>query len=147
MTSVFRDAQDNISTGTFAARVSFHTRELRGLVWGAVREHFCKIAGNYQWSSFRRFDMRADFRFPHTTIFLMSIILAGVILAIEKAKSIQVKYGAGSMSVWPALPWSLGLMLLLVCVTVAVFWGVLFALRRTGVHRLEKLESGSNTAK
>jgi hypothetical protein len=147
MTSVFRDALKSIRTATFAARISFRTRELEGLLWGATREHLRNISGDYQWVLFRRFDMRPEFRFPHSTIFLMSVILAGVVLAIEKAKGIQVKYGAGSTSVWPALPWSLGLMLLLACAIVAVLWGILFALRRTGVHRLANLQSGPNSGK
>jgi len=86
--------------------------------------------------------MRPEFRFPRSTVFLMLVILACVVVSLEKAKSIQLKYGAGAslMSVWPALPWALALMLLFVAAIVLVVWGILFALQRTGVHRLANLK-------
>ena len=86
--------------------------------------------------------MRPEFRFPRSTVFLMLVILACVVVSLEKAKSIQLKYGAGAslMSVWPALPWALALMLLIVAATVVIVWGILFALQRTGVHRLANLQ-------
>jgi hypothetical protein len=144
MISVFRDAQADVSDGGFGERTSFRAHETWGLLAGAVQEHIRIISGSDQLISFTRFDMRPEFRFPRSTVFLMSIIFAGVILAMEKANTIQVKYGAGSGSIWPSLPWFLGLTLLSTCATVMVVWGILFALGRTGAHRLANIQPGTN---
>jgi hypothetical protein len=144
MVTVFRDAHADVSVGSVKERISFRVRETLGLLAGAVREHIRIISGSYQLISFTRFDMRPEFRFPRSAVFLMSIIFAGVILAMEKANSIQVKYGAGSGSIWPSLPWFLGLTLLFTCAAAMVGWGILFALGRTGVHRLANIQAGPN---
>ena len=86
--------------------------------------------------------MQPQFRFPRSTVFLMCVILAGVLLAIEKAKTIQVKYGPQEvMAVWNSLPWFLFIFPALACATVAAVWGLLFALRRTGMHRLDRMRT------
>ena len=139
MTAVFLEAQRDTEGAGFTIRAIFSVSEISGLLSGALRGHFRRIFGFNNWISFRRFDMRPQFRFPRSTVFLMCVILAGVVLAIEKAKAIQIKYGVAQMSIWPALPWSLVLMLALVCVTVAAAWGILFAMRCTGMHRLDDL--------
>ncbi len=144
MIPVFRDAQADVSDGSFGERISFRARETWGLLAGPVHEHIRITSGSYQLISFTRFNMRPEFRFPRSTVFLMSIIFAGVILAMEKANTIQVKYGAGSGSIWPSLPWFLGLTLLFTCATVMVVWGILFALGRTGAHRLANIQPGPN---
>jgi hypothetical protein len=143
MTFVFCQAQKAVRSEGLAARASFCAREIAGLLFGALREHFRSIADSYDCIPFTRFDMHPEFRFPRSTLFLMLVILAGVVLAIQKAKSIQLKYGAGAnlMSVWPVLPWSLAFMLVLVCATVAIIWAILFALRRTGMHRIAKVQT------
>jgi hypothetical protein len=144
MISVFRDAQADVNDGSFGERISFRADEAWGLLAGAVQEHIRIIGGRYQLISFTRFNMRPEFRFPRSTVFLMSIIFAGVILAMEKAHTIQVKYAAGVGSIWPSLPWFLGLALLLTCVTAMLVWGILFALGRTGTHRLANIQPGTN---
>jgi hypothetical protein len=144
MVTVFRDAHADISDGSFGERISFRAHETWGLLAGAVREHIRIISGSYQLTSFTRFDMRPEFRFPRSTVFLMSIIFGGVILAMEKANTIQVKYAAGAGSIWPSLPWFLGLTLLFTCAAAMVGWGILFALGRTGVHRLANIQAGPN---
>jgi hypothetical protein len=144
MISVFRDAQADVSDGSFGERMSFRAHETWGLLAGAVQEQLRFISGSYQLISFTRFNMRPEFRFPRSTVFLMSIIFTGLILAMEKANTIQVKYGAGSGSIWPSLPWFLGLTLLVTCVTAMIVWGILFALGRTGAHRLANLQPGTN---
>ena len=88
--------------------------------------------------------MRPSFRFPRSTVFLMSIILFGVVLAIEKAKIIvRIKSGlpAAGASVWDPMLWSLIFAIALVLIAVIAGWGVLFALRRTGVQRLAELDT------
>lgn len=144
MISVFRDAQAEVSAGSLVKRISFRARESGGLLAGALQEHFRMLGGHYPLISLRRFTMRPEFRFPRSTIFLMSIIFAGVILAMEKANSIMVKYAAGVGSIWPSLPWFLGFTLLFTCAAALAVWGVLFALRRTGVHRLASIQPARN---
>ena len=144
MLTVFRDTQSDISAGSIAERICFRVRETCGLVAGAVHEHIRVVNGGYQSISFTRFDMRTEFRFPRSTVFLMSIIFGGVILAMEKANTIQVKYGEGAGSIWPSLPGFLVLMFLFTCVMCAARLGILFALRRTGAHRLENIRPGSS---
>jgi hypothetical protein len=145
MVCVFRDAQADVLAGGFRERICFPVRETCGLLGGAVQEHIRAVTGRYPLISFTRFNMRAEFRFPRSTVFLMSIIFAGVIVAMEKANTIQVKYGEGSTSIWPSLPWFLGLMLLFTCVMCAARLGILFALRRTGAHRLADIQTGANS--
>jgi archaellum biogenesis protein FlaJ (TadC family) len=143
MISVFRDAQAEASAGSFGGRISFRIRESLGLLAGALQEHIRIMSGSYTSISFTRFNMRPEFRFPRSTVFLMSIIFVGVILVMEKANTIQVKYADGVGSIWPSLPWFLGLTILFTCVTVIAVCGILFALGRSGVHRLMKLQPGT----
>jgi hypothetical protein len=144
MMSVFRDAQADVRHGRFRECISFGARETWGLLAGALHEHIRIMSGSYQLISCTRFNMRPEYRFPRSTVFLMSIIFAGVILAMEKANTIQVKYGAGSGSIWPSLPWFLGLTLLFTWATGMVVWGILFALGRSGAHRLANIQPGTN---
>ena len=137
MICVFRDALRDASTQRFDARVSFRVREIWGLLAGAAQEHAHRINGSYSLFSFTRFNMRPQFRFPKSTVVLMSLILAAVLVAMEKAKSIQIKY-AGEAG--PSLPGMLVLILLCTFATGVVVWGVLFALRRTGSHRLANIQ-------
>ena len=86
--------------------------------------------------------MRPQFRFPRSTVFLMCVILAGVVLAIDKAKQIvQMKQGhpLGTVAAWDPMLGSLLFALALVLIAVAAAWGVLFALHRTGMHRLSNV--------
>lgn len=135
MRFVFRNARSDLPQA-LAAKISFYRREFCGLLSGALSAHLDRLFGPT--IPFRRFDMQPQFRFPRSTVFLMWVILAGVLLTIEKAKAIQVKYGPEEvMAVWNSLPWFLFLFPALACAAVVAVWGVLFALRRTGMHRLD----------
>ena len=145
MVWVFSQGQSEVNERGIAARGIFCVREIGGLLSGAATAHLRKLFGFNNWLPFRRFDMRPGFRFPRSTVFLMCVILAGVALAIEKAKTIQVKYGPQEvMAVWNSLPWFLLLFPALACMAVAAVWGILFALRRTGVHRLDDVQTWSS---
>ena len=86
--------------------------------------------------------MRPEFRFPRSAVFLMWVILGGVFLTIAEAKKIAVLYGpAETKSVWSMLPWFPVVVVLSVFGAVSIGWFVLFALRRTGVQRLENLDA------
>jgi hypothetical protein len=142
MISVFLQAYCAAKNSKTTARVVFSAREAAGLLHGALREQSRSILGPNNWISLRRFNMRVEFRFPRSTVFLMSAILAGVLLTIEKARGIQLKYGSPSdVSMWPGLPWTFLIMLLMVSATAVIVWGVLYVLHRTGVHRLANLQT------
>jgi hypothetical protein len=140
MTRVFTQASEEAHKKRLAGRLLFFTREISGVIGGALRQRFF---GGWGWNSSRRFDM--EFRFPRSTIFLMWVILAGVLLAIEKAKVIAMPYGPTHMrSAWSMLPWFIVLTVVVVSGAGATVWGILFALRRTGMHRLENLDTAPN---
>lgn len=139
MVTVFRDARRDVSSQGPAKRIAFYAGEIQGLLAGALREHVAMLGGSYRPISFRRFDMRPEFRFPRSTVVLMLIIFGGVVLAMKNADTIMVAHGGADWSIWPSLPWFLvGAFVLMGALAVAVL-SVLFALKRTGAHRLENL--------
>jgi len=140
MIAVFRDAQSDVRPKSFRERISFGTRETLGLLGGAVQEHFRIFSGRSPMISFTRFDMRPEFRFPRSTVVLMSVIFGGVMFAMKEASAIQAKYGSASDSMWRTFPGFAGLTVVLALVTVAIVWAILFALGRTGVHRLANIQ-------
>jgi hypothetical protein len=87
MTTVFRQAQDATRSETLVTRALFYAREIPGLLSGVLQEHFRRVAGSYDWISLRRFDMRPEFRFPRSTVFLMLVILACVVVSLEWVSS------------------------------------------------------------
>ena len=142
MQCVFRQAQAARSIVPLLNRVTFCTRELVGLLSGAAQAHFLSLFGMDDWLRLRRFNMRPQYRFPRSTVFLMCVILAGVVLAIEKAKTIvQMKEGLPpeTMAVWHPLFWLYPFTLVLA--VVSAIWGILFALRRSGMHRLDRAQT------
>lgn len=86
--------------------------------------------------------MRSEFRFPKTTAVLMTIILAGVAMIIKKGEAIEASWRSGQPPLGPIEPVHStllgGIAVLFVCFYAAglIGWGILFALRRSGVHRL-----------
>lgn len=138
MASVFSRARQTVKHG-FLPRAKFWHREVAGLLCGAAREHFLSFTGSYDWNSSRRLNMR---RFPRSTIVLMIVILIGVALTMEKARAVQVKYdGFSSTTVWDTFPgfftFGFGVMLL----AAITAWAILFALRRSGMHRLSNVQT------
>jgi hypothetical protein len=82
--------------------------------------------------------MHRQFRFPRSTVFLMCVILAGVTFAIDKAQHIQADRTGAQLRTETAAP--LVLTFIIVYIAAAAAWGILFALRRTGMHRLDKVQ-------
>jgi len=91
--------------------------------------------------------MHSEFRFPKSTAALMIVILAAVVMAIEKATAI-------ARSQWPTsntplgpihptgftfLPTMAVIFAIAACAGTAG-WLVLFALHRSGVHRLSQFD-------
>ncbi len=83
--------------------------------------------------------MHPQFRFPRSTVALMLVILAGVVLAIGEASSVA---GDTLGLAWRSLVSVLVFMLLIMCTAAAVVCGILHTLRRSGVRRLENINSG-----
>jgi hypothetical protein len=142
MALVFSQAQGDTREKNFVDRWSFYLREISGVLTGALRQH---LFGPSDWNGIRRFDMRSEFRFPRSTVFLMCVILAGVELAIHEAMNIvQMKEGFPPVTTAAWLFHALlGLLsaVVLLLVGVAAVWGILFALQRTGMHRLGNVQT------
>jgi hypothetical protein len=83
-------------------------------------------------------------RFPTSTITLMIVILAGVVLTIENAHTVQLKYQPGAISVWDTMPGFFTVCFGLVFAIAAAVWAILFALHRSGVHRLDNVQTWSD---
>lgn len=144
MMAVLRQAQHDVRNASLAARSSFYIREISGLLYGAVREHFGSFAGCYPADLLlsRRINMRSQFRFPRSTAALMAVILAVVLLTIEKAKGIQLTYsaaGSNVMTMWSVLPSAILQMFLLVAIAAVIGWLIMFALGRSGMQRLSNM--------
>jgi hypothetical protein len=148
MTAVFRDVDADARRGGSMATAKFYVREAGGVLGGAMTERVRQRFGSYPSPIFpRRFTMRPGFRFPKSTSFLMTVILAGIVLAIDKAEAIR---NALPANIQPAGPmWdphvniltTMALTFLLVDFAAAAAWVVLFTLRRSGVHRLAEMPS------
>jgi len=127
-----------------APRSALVFREIVGLLGGALSEHVRALSGRDGRLSLPiwRFNMQASFRFPKSTPALMMIILAGVIVAIEKARAIQASLpdvnppiGAIHPIQHTFLPGVVKLVLFFYAIGV-VGWAIVYALRRSGIHRL-----------
>jgi hypothetical protein len=142
MQCVFMQAQAECCTAPWLRRATFCARELVSLLSGAAQARLLSLFGNDKWLRLRRFNMRPQYRFPHSTVFLMCVILAGVVLAIEKAKTIvQMKEGVppATAAVWHPMFWLYPLAVILAI--VGAVWGIMFAMRRTGMHRLDRAQT------
>jgi len=143
MLGVIREAELEIKEGA-VSRAVFLLREVAGLLNGALQEHWRSVVGSHPsmslWSS-TRFTMRSGFRFPKSTAALMAIILAGVVLTLEKARSIVASAGEPD---YPDLFAGVVVVFLAACVLAVAAWAALFAMRRSGVHRLADVAGTSD---
>jgi hypothetical protein len=151
MAGVFSNLRKDVRNKTqgmgLLPRGKFFLREFAGLLYGALQEHSRSITGsNLLPSSSRRFTMRSEFRFPKATPVLMIIILAGVILTIEKATAIEESLPhAYPQQLPPIQPEhftffpAMAVIFLSAYAVAVIGWAVLFALRRSGVHRLSEM--------
>jgi hypothetical protein len=135
----------------FLARGIVCMREVAGLLIGASREHMRAFTAGHVWLPFsvRRFAMRNEFRFPKLTPVLMMIILAGVVLAIDKGEAIQASLPHVNPQIGPIQPVqhaflpAVALFFAFFYAVGLIGWAILFALRRSGVHRLADMSSES----
>lgn len=148
MVAVLRERWTELQTNGVVMRSVFWTREIGGLLCGAIQEH-TRVLGDLnprvEFPLRRRLGMRSEFRFPKATGWLMVVIVGAVVMAIEKAKAISDSLPSTDQFVGPIQPekfttvWTFAAVLAGACVTGAIGWAVLFALRRSGIQRLSEL--------
>jgi hypothetical protein len=146
MLALFRELQAETATKGIIAESVFYVRETSGVVAGALREHWRVLSSDSFWLLFptRRSTMRTEFRFPKTTAVLMTIILAGVVLAIRRGEAIQRSLPYANPPVGPIHPVHSTLLpgvvfgLAFFYAAGLIGWAILFAMRRSGVHRLDE---------
>jgi hypothetical protein len=143
---------ENQKKGALALFLS-SARETGGLLYGAAREHFYTITGSHGSGMFslrRRLAMRSEFRFPKATVALMVIILAAVLFTIEKARAISISIPHANPPVGPIHPTQAMIVQALLATLIwaigagAIGWGILFALRRSGVHRISEMSASAD---
>ncbi len=150
MIAVFGAMQAETASRGVLARSVFFVREAAGVMTGALLEHWRALGGDPIWPTFpiRRFTMRTEFRFPKATAVLMTIILAGVMVAIKRGEAIVASVPHVSQPVGTIHPvhsvFLGGIMLTLAFFYAAgmIGWAILFAMRRSGVHRLAETSAG-----
>ena len=147
MVGVFEDRRAEVASKSRFARGVLLAREATGVVGGAFQERWRTLGGDGfdLWVPTRRFTMRTEFRFPKTTAVLMTIILGGVVMAIKKGETISSSHVNPPIG---PLPPTHSVLLGGIFLTLAFFYGVgligwtiLFAMRRSGVHRLAETSS------
>ena len=143
MRFVFHEAKENQEEQGRTARALFWCREIGGMLAGALREHVRELTGQ-DCISFRRFNMRREYRFPKSTAFFMCASLAVVIIAIIRGTQIEISHGIpASFLVWPSLLWTVMAMVIVASAVVGVVLAVLASMQRSGSQRLENLQSWS----
>lgn len=144
MLAVFVDARADVAKKKLLAQTVFVMREILGLIGGACGEHLRCVLGpdsGFPLSE-RSFVMRNGFRFPKTTAVLMILILCGVVVAIKKGEEIAMSLPHVNPPVGPIQPVHSTLFAPFVVLSIVFYglglagWAILFALRRSGVHRL-----------
>ena len=151
MLAILAEERNENAGSKLVTRVKLFLRETAGLLIGATREHLRALTGiNRELSMVTgRFVMRNGFRFPKSTIVFMALILACVLTAIKRGEDIR----ASVPNVDPPLPLHIqpvhsillgGIPLFFAFFYAAglIGWVILFALRRSGVHRLAGVSTG-----
>jgi len=142
MAWVFQQAQSDICRESGSAFVIFLARELQGVLSGAVRERARGLFDSHSPAPWKGGSMESKFRFPRATLVLMLLSLLAVVLSLEEARVVELHYGnnIGMPPEWPMLLWIFGRILLIALAVAAIIFGIFFALRRSGIHRLEELK-------
>jgi hypothetical protein len=106
MLGVLIEVHSDVQRKSSPARAISCAREAAGLLRGALREHARAIffPEGFRFDPQRRLTMRSEYKFPKATVGLMTVILAVVMVAIEKAKAISESVPASSTSVGPIQP-------------------------------------------
>jgi hypothetical protein len=146
MLAVINEGHADARRTGLIATAAFCAREVGGLLSGAFAEHIRASFGFQSWPApSRRFVMRPEFRFPKATPVLMALILGGVVLAIEKARAIVFSLPHTNPPIAPIRPAEFTFFPTILLMFVFFYalgflgWAVMFALRRSGVHRLTNI--------
>jgi hypothetical protein len=146
MLAGFLEAKKETWAKGIAARAAFCAREVEGLLRGALQERLRVATGSDFLESFhvRRFVMRSEYKFPKATALLMAIILAIVVITIEKAKALSaaLPHTGPQLPPIPAAQLTIIPTLLVVLVAAGVAgalgWAILFAMRRSGIQQFSE---------
>ena len=94
MLTVLAEEGSGGSNRRVMARIRLFAREASGLLLGAAREHLRALVEIHDGLALAtgRFEMRNGFRFPKSTILFMTLILAGVLLAIKRGEDIAASF-------------------------------------------------------
>lgn len=152
MLAVFVEVGADTAKKRFLAQTNFVAREVFGLVVSALGEHVHGVLGRdsrFPFQTFplptRSFVMRNGFRFPKTTALLMTLIFCGVVLAIKRGEEIANSLPLVNPPIVPIQPVHSMLLPSIAFFVIFFFaagllgWAFLFALRRSGVHRLAQM--------
>ena len=91
--------------------------------------------------------MKSEFRFPKTTWILMTIILAGVVSAIEKGEAISASVPGPGPAIPPihsgphTLVYGIAELFAAIYAIGLLAWGILFVLRRSEAEHIGGIES------
>jgi hypothetical protein len=151
MLAVYGDMRMKAVAKGLRARTAFYIRETAGVLSGALQEHWRALGCDPAWFLLpvRRLTMRSQFRFPKMTPVLMTIILAGVISAIQRGEAISYYFPNVTKTTAPLGPLHSNLLpgvifgLAIFYIAGMIGWVILFAMRRSGVHRLDETLSQS----
>lgn len=147
MLSVLEEVHQGVRGTSLWTRMALPLRESAGLLYGALLQQYRAITGSHPENLFppRRVAMRSEFRFPKATPILMTLILLAILMAIDKARSIQFSGPYPSPTVGPikqaeftVLP-TLAIVLVAAAAAGLIGWAIIFALRRSGTHRLSEV--------
>ena len=141
MLSLFNQLQCENRIHTRLQRGIFYVREIAGVLRGAAGERCRALRGEDMGLFEGGFMMRDGFRFPKTTAVLMTLILAGILVAIQKGEAIQASLSTSNPQIGPIQPHSVMLssivsFLLIFYAAGSIGWIILLALRKFEVHRL-----------
>lgn len=147
MLVVLSDLQLELRHETWWKRLHISLHEIAGLLCGAFQQHVHALTGSYLYfSSPRRSAMRSEFRFPKSAVALMTLILVAILYAIDQARSIQLSLPPSHTDVGPiksaeftAVP-TMFIAVLGAFFIGAAAWAIIFALRRSGMHRFSQVD-------
>jgi hypothetical protein len=143
MLTLFHELQCENRIQVRVRRGIFYVREIAGVLRGAARERCRALRGKDVGLFEGGFMMREGFRFPKSTAVLMTLILAGIVVAIQKGEAIQASLPASNPQIGPIQPHSVMLSsivssLLIFYAAGSIGWIILLALRKFGLQRLDE---------
>ena len=146
MLAIFSDLEAERASKHLLSRTLFSFREVMGLIRGACLERAHALLGpdiEFPFSA-RSFVMRNGFRFPKSTVVFMILILGGVLMAIKRGGDIERSLSQVTPQIVPVQhSWNLVPPVVLLwaffCALGLVGWGIVFALKRSGMHRMAEI--------